>query len=246
MAKGIAAAVGASMAEHGVPGAAVAVARAGVPYYSHGFGIANLETASPVTPTTVFRYGSITKQFAAAAAIKLASQGKLDLGAPVFEYLPVFKQLKPFSTLELMHQTAGLHSDESEELPSQAFKARDQIELAAEIASQAKPFDFDPGTAWLYSNANFIVLGAVIEQVTKVPLAQAMEALVYGPLNLSSMAIDTPDQIVAGRASGYSQTGDPGRPLPMPPTPTLAGWRCGRDARHSHGPGPVARGVVIR
>lgn len=213
MAKGIAAAVDESLRGHGVPGAAVALARAGVPFYSHGFGLANLETATPVGIATVFRYGSLTKQFVAAAAIRLAAQGKLDLGAPVLGLLPAFKQLKPFSTLELMHQTAGLHSDESEELPSQAVKARNQIELAAEIAGQAKPFDFDPGTAWLYSNANFIVLGAVIEQVTKLPLAQAMKALVFDPLGLTSMAIDTPDEIVAGRASGYSQTDDPARPF---------------------------------
>ncbi len=212
-ARGIAAAVSESISKHGIPGAAVAVARSGAAYYSKGFGLANLETGTPVTPLTVFRYGSITKQFAAAAAIKLASLGKLDLKAPVSDYLPAFKALKPFTALELMHQTAGLHSDESEVAPSQASAAKSQIALASDIAAQSKPFDFDPGTAWLYSNANYIVLGALIETVAKIPLAEAMATLVFKPLGLTSMAMDRSEDLVPGRASGYAQTGDAARPF---------------------------------
>lgn len=212
-APGIAAAVSESLAKNGIPGAAVAVARSGVPFHAKAFGFANLETATPVTLSTVFRYGSVTKQFAAAAAIKLAEQGKLDLNAPVSDILPAFKPLKPFTVLELMHQTAGLHSDESAVTPTQATAAKSQIELAAEIANQAKPFDFDPGTAWLYSNANYIVLGAVIEAVSKASLAQAMKALVFNPLGLTSMAMDTPDEVIRGRASGYAQTGNAAVPF---------------------------------
>lgn len=224
-APGIAAAVSESLAKNGIPGAAVAVARSGVPFHAKAFGFANLETATPVALSTVFRYGSVTKQFAAAAAIKLAEQGKLDLNAPVSDFLPAFKPLKPFTVLELMHQTAGLHSDESAVTPTQATIAKSQIELAAEIANQAKPFDFDPGTAWLYSNANYIVLGAVIEAVSKASLAQAMKSLVFTPLGLTSMAMDTPDEVIKGRASGYSQTGNAAAPFANAPyvDPSQAG-----------------------
>lgn len=212
-ASAITAAVNDSLARHGTPGAAVEVVQHGRVLFSRGFGLGNLETGTPVTPASVFGIGSLTKQFAAAAAIKLAALGKLDLRAPVAEHLPAFRPLKAFSTLELMHQTAGLHSDEGGEGSAAAVKTLTQIELAGEIAAQQQPFDFDPGSAWLYSNANYIVLGALIESVTGQSLAQAMRALVLAPLGLDELACDVASDIVPHRASGYTATGEAGAPF---------------------------------
>lgn len=209
--KGIDAAVAESLANRGTPGAAVAVARNGTMAYSRGFGMANLETGTPVGPDTIFGIGSLTKQFTAAAAIKLAAQGKLDLKAPVAEQLSAFKSIKPFSALELMHQTAGLHSDESDE--PVAPRTLTQIELAAEIAAQKQPFDFEPGSAWFYSNANYIVLGALIEAVTGQSYADAIRALIAGPLGLPQLASDSSRDIVPRRASGYTATDNAGQPF---------------------------------
>ncbi|MBX3595593.1 serine hydrolase domain-containing protein [Sphingomonas sp.] len=194
-----------------IPGVATAVMKAGVQLYARSAGRANLETGTSMSPDAILRIGSLTKQFVAAAVIRLAMLGKLDLSAPVSRYLPAFSKLPPFSLLEAMHQTAGLHSDESEEAIAAPAPARTQLALAAEIAGQAKPFDFPPGTAWLYSNANYIVLGAVIEQVMAMPLATAMERLVFEPLGLRHTAFDNAEEVVPGRASGYSatQTGVP-------------------------------------
>ena len=89
-----------------------------------------------------------------------------------------------------------------------AIKPRSQVELAVEIARSSKPFDFDPGTAWLY-NANHIVLGAVIEQVCKLPLAQAVKQLVFDPLGLRSTAFDAPDEVVTEARVGLR----PDRPI---------------------------------
>jgi D-alanyl-D-alanine carboxypeptidase len=86
------------------------------------------------------------------------------------------------------------------------------VQLAEDIARQRKPFDFDPGTAWLYSNANYIVLGAIIERVTGKALARTLADLVFAPLNLKSAAMDTSADVVIGRASGYSPTGNTKNP----------------------------------
>lgn len=225
LAKGIEAAVGESFAKHGTPGAAVAVIRSGQTEYLRGFGTANLETGMPVSTRSIFRIGSITKQITAAAAIRLSASGKLDLSAPVSTYLPAFAKLPAFTALELIHQTAGLHSDESEQVPVQATAAKTQVELASEIANQAQPFDFEPGTAWLYSNANYITLGALIESISGLPFEQAMQALVFEPLGLASMAVDRPEQVVASRAAGYMVTGETAAPFVNAPyiDPTQAG-----------------------
>src|SRR5690242_98899 len=87
------------------PGVQLAVARAGAVLFSRGYGDANLETATKVTDASVFRIGSLTKQFTAACIVKLAAEGKLQLEAPVARYLPSMGQLKPVSLLELLHHT---------------------------------------------------------------------------------------------------------------------------------------------
>lgn len=201
-----------SIAAHGVPGAAVAIMTAGSQVVSLGRGQANLETATPITPHSVFRIGSLTKQFTAAAILRMAAAGQLDLYAPVSDYLASFSPLAPFSILEALHQTAGLHSDESEVSLAAQIRLPDQVSLADQIAAQSQPFDFEPGTAWLYSNANYIVLGAVIERVTGQPFQAAMAGLIFEPLGLSLTAVDTAAEIVVGRASGYAPTGEESHP----------------------------------
>jgi len=201
----IAQAVTEAINAHACPGTSVAIARAGAISVSQGFGMANLETRSALSERSIFRIGSLTKQFTAAAIIKLASLDRLDVQATAATYLPALKGLKPFTLLELMNHTAGLHTDERDEAGSScATPSKTQIEFANEIARQPKPFDFDPGTAWLYSNANYIILGAVIESVTRMALNQAMLELVFKPLQLASLAFDRPSEIVADRVSGYS------------------------------------------
>lgn len=206
-------AIAESIAQKATPGATVGVMHAGVQVYAYGSGHANLETATPLTPSSILRIGSLTKQFTAAAAIKLAALGRLDLHAPVSRYLTGFSSLPPFSLLEAMHQTAGLRSDESDGAISCAVAPKSQIALAEEIAHQNKPFDFPPGTAWLYSNANYIVVGAVIEQITAMPLADAMAKLIFEPLALAHTAMDNVAEVVPDRASGYSCTDGNARPF---------------------------------
>lgn len=191
--------------DHACPGVQVAIARRGAPMLSKGYGVANLETGTPVDERSVFRIGSLTKQFTAAAVIRLAADGRLNLDDPVAKHLPFMGRLQPVSLLELLHQTAGLHSDEDGRfcLPGPEGP-KSQVTLAKDIAGQAKPFDFEPGTAWLYSNANYIVLGAVVEAVAAKPFADAMQARVFDPLGLTFTAADRSGAVIAGRASGYT------------------------------------------
>lgn len=187
------------------PGIEIAIWRAGRPLLSKGYGRADIGTGDAVSAASVFRIGSLTKQFTAALVVKLAAEGRLGLDDPVSKYLPAFAKLDALSLRELMNHTAGLHSDETDASPpTPAAGPRSQVALAAEIAAQARPFDFPPGTAWFYSNANYIVLGAVVEQVTGRPLAQAAEAMMFKPLGLGRTAFDRTGAAVKGRVQGYT------------------------------------------
>lgn len=188
------------------PGIAVAIGRRGTPLFVKDYGFANLETRTPVDRRSVFRIASLTKQFAAVAALKLAAKGALNLDEAVSNYLPAFASLEPFSVRELMTHTAGLSDEAPDSAPTDPEGAASSLALAQNIAKHPKLFDFPPGTAWLYSNANYKVLGAVIEQVTGKPLATAMSELVTQPLGLESLAFDSNSAVVAGRVSGYAAT----------------------------------------
>ena len=187
------------------PGVQLAIARDGAVLYARGYGVANLETATKVTETSIFRIGSLTKQFTAACIIKLAAEDRLQIEAPVARYLPFMSRLEPVTLLELLHHTAGLHDDDGNtSCPAQPSSPTSQIAQAESIARQNKPFDFAPGTAWLYSNANYIVLGAVIEAVTKKPFSEALAEIVLRPLALSATAADRTEEVVTGRVAGYT------------------------------------------
>ena len=195
------------------PGVSLRIYRQGKPQVARDFGMANLETGAHIDGGSVFRIGSLTKQFVAAMVVLLASKGRLDLDAPASHYLPCFAGQSPFTLRELLTHTAGLHDDEQAvSCPAGPHGVRTQREQAAEIAAQRPLFDFPPGTAWLYSNANYIVLGAVVEVVTGMPLAKAASTLVFAPLGLRHTAFDDTREVVEGRVSGYTPVdGQPGR-----------------------------------
>lgn len=192
------------------PGIALQIARHGQTLYAKPYGWSNLETDTPVAAGSVFRIGSITKQFTAALVVKLAAQGRLSLDAPAAAYLPFFPDDRPFTVRELLNHTAGLHDGETP-CPCGSATAKSQLDLARDIAAQKKLFDFAPGTAWLYSNTNYVVLGAVVEKVTGLPLAEAAASIVFRPLGLPATAFDTVEAVVPGRVDGYSPVdGKPG------------------------------------
>ena len=194
-----------AIADRGAPGFSVAVARHGQILIDQGYGLANLETGTPVTPRSIFRIGSLTKQFSAVAALRLHENGRLKLDDPVAKYLPAFAAHPPIAVADLIHHTAGLHSDdETVSCPADRDGLLSQVALANAIAAQKTLFDFSPGTAWLYSNANYIVLGAIVEAVSGGTFASALDGLVLKFLFPTTLALDRSDSVLPGRASGYS------------------------------------------
>lgn len=200
--------IDAAVGSHQVPGVALAVWRDGAETYSCYTGHANLETGSRVTADSVFRIGSLTKQFVAALLLKLESQGKLSLDDSAQRYLAFLSASTPFSIRELLQHTAGVSDGEysTENISS-------QLAQAERIGRMTPFFDFAPGTAWRYSNAGYILLGAIIEKVAELPLATAASKLLFEPLNLTRTAFDDPSNVVMGRVSGYTPTGTEASPF---------------------------------
>jgi len=182
------------------PGASVLIARDDRVIYRTARGSANLELGVQLEPQQVFRIGSITKTFTAAAILKLSAEGKLSLNDPLAKFLPDFPNGMHITLAELLDHTAGI-SDAWE--PADPAQPLDTAALVKLIAGHAP--DFAPGTAWAYSNSGYMLLGAVIEKIRGQPWYVAVDDLFAKPLGLAHTAYHADDAVVPRRVTGYSR-----------------------------------------
>lgn len=188
-----------------VAGAAIAVLRHGRLVFSRGYGCSNLELREPVSARTVFRIGSLTKQFTAAGVLLLAEQGKLKIDDRLSLYLPDFPRANEVTLRDLLNHTSGIHNfTEGPVIEKISTTGATVQQLIADIASQSPLYDFDPGTGWWYSNSNYTLLGAVIEKVSGKSWATFMKTEIFDKLGMADTAADDARDVVPGRASGYS------------------------------------------
>ena len=191
-----------------VAGAAVAVLRNGKLVFVKGYGRANLEFGAPVTPKTVFRIGSLTKQFTAAGVLLLAEQGKLKIDDKLSLYLPNFPRASEVTLRDLLNHTSGIHNfTEGPVIDKISTSGATVDQLVADIAGQSPLYDFEPGQAWWYSNSNYALLGAVIEKVSGETWATFMKTAIFDKLGMADTAADEARDVVPERASGYSLVG---------------------------------------
>ena len=190
------------------PGVAVIVTRDGETLYEAAHGLANLELGVPAAPDTVFRIGSITKQFTAVAILMLSEAGQLDLQDPVTRFLPDYPTHGHTITLEhLLTHTSGIKS--YTDLPEWAGMWRQDFSLDGLIALfKDQPMAFAPGERWSYNNSGYVLLGAVIERASGQTYAQFLRERVFAPLGMTRTHYDDPHPIIPGRAAGYEKEGD--------------------------------------
>ncbi len=200
-----------AMRRQGTPGLSVAITDRTRTLRVITLGYANRDASLPVTPQTRFAIGSITKSMTALALLELHDAGRLDLNAPVPQYLPWFSidsGGKPILLHELLSHTAGIPDDYAAEI---GYKY-DILALR-----HAKTL-FAPGTSWSYSNDGYATAGAILARLDNRPWADAVTARVFGPIGMTnSSAVFTPEAM-AGGAIGY-QFRDNDRPAP--PNPPL-------------------------
>jgi len=163
------------------PGGVLWLERNGAAYHK-AFGNRAIEPArEPMTEDTLFDAASLTKVVATTPAImKLTEEGKLDLGAPVSRYIPEFSGggKEAVTVRHLMTHTSGLRPDLSLDT---VWKG---VERAIELAC-AETLITPPGTAFRYSDINFILLGEIVHRVSGQPLDQFCRAEIFSPLKMN-------------------------------------------------------------
>ncbi len=196
--------------ERQTPGLVIGVARGGEPLVIRGYGVANLEHGVPVSENTVFRIGSVTKQFTAAAILLLAEEGRLTLDDTLDTYLPDFPRASEVTIRQLLQHTSGIANYTSREgfMADTAPLAHDSARMVAYMAAAPQPYDFDPGTGWSYSNSGYMFLDYIAEAAAGQPLADFLQERIFAPLGMDDTQMDSEAEIVTGRAQGYDAAPD--------------------------------------
>lgn len=206
-----------TLAATGTPSASIAIVRGGVIVYAKAYGKQS-ETMAVAKDDAPYQIASISKQFAAAAVLLLADEGKLRLDDTVDKYVSGISSGNRITIRQILSHTSGLQDYWPQDY---AFKA-----MATRVSPQGildgwakKALDFEPGTAWQYSNTGFVVAGLIVEKVSGMPLIDFLKARIFTPLAMT--AYDQDLAIGPNFPQGYGRHAlGPVRPEP----PAAPGW----------------------
>ena len=183
----------------------ILVARDGKPIVSKGYGMANVELNVSNSPETVFRLGSVTKQFTAMAIMMLQERGKLNVADPMCNYIADCPDMwKPITIKHLLTHTSGITNYTA--FPDFAKTTIMPITTSAMTDRLKKePLEFTPGEKFNYSNSGYYLLGAVIEKASGKTYADFLQENIFTPLGMKQTGYDDPLRIIMHRAAGYQK-----------------------------------------
>lgn len=185
------------------PGGAVIVTQGGKTVYRRAFGLADLAKGTPIRHEMPFRIGSVTKQFTAVGVMLLVDEGRVALSDDITRFLPEYPTHGRRITVEnLLAHTSGI--------PSFTDHPQEPAEMAAEMSLaevidlfKDEPLRFEPGERYAYSNSNYVLAGAIIENVSGMKYADFMAKRIFEPLGMRSTAFEGYERDGTTRVEGY-------------------------------------------
>lgn len=190
----------AEMARRHIPGASLAVIRRGKVIKTAGYGTADLEHEVPVTPGTVFKIGSVSKQFLATGIMLLAQDGRLGIDDPVAKHLSdTPESWRGITIRHFLTHTSGVLRE------GPAF---DPLKVQADniVISSAytRPLEFPTGSKYQYCNVCYFALAEIIARVSGQPWETFLTERVFRPLGMNATRTTTTTALVPRRARGYT------------------------------------------
>lgn len=210
-------------------GMVVLAIRAGDTLLHRAYGVAEVENGVPLTAGHVFQLASITKQFTAAAILRLAADGRVDLDASITRYLPdAPTQGHPITVRQLLNHTSGI-PDYAESPRIRTLKRLDLPPDTLVGLVRGTPLYFEPGDQMRYSNTGFVLLGQLIERITGMPYHSYVEEQVLRPAGARETRFCNPGALVPRLARGYTAASGGLKPADFisPHVPFSAGGFCG-------------------
>lgn len=191
-----------------VPGVSVAVVRGGEVLLRKGYGFVDLEwgVRTPAEGDASYEIGSVSKQFTAAAILLLAEEGRIDLDADVTEYIDFDTRGRSIPVRRLLDHTSGVRSYTE----MSVFGTLSKLDLPRDTLVrliEAEPFDFEPGTAQIYNNSAFFLLGLMIESLSGQTYEDFVQERLFDPAGMSSSYYCDEVEMRHRRAHGYDAVG---------------------------------------
>jgi CubicO group peptidase (beta-lactamase class C family) len=198
-------AVADEMSRLGIPGLSLAVAEKGELRHEAGFGVADVENEVPARPETAYRLASVSKPITAAAVLKLAVEGRLDLDAPVSRSCPEFPEKAwPVTARQLLCHQGGVRHYRPDEQPL----TRRFTSLSEGLALfRDDPLVHEPGTKVLYTTHGYTLLGCVAAGAAGRPFLDLLADLVFAPAGMTDTGVDDLRALIPNRAQGYVRDG---------------------------------------
>jgi CubicO group peptidase (beta-lactamase class C family) len=192
------------------PGCSLGVVKDGELIYKRGYGMADLERGVPITSNSIFDIGSTGKQFTATVIAILANRGLLGLDDSLRKHLPEMPRYADSITLHnLVHHTSGLR----DYLTLMTLCGMSDVNyypeyLLLDLITRQKRLNFKPGSAYLYSNSGYFLLGVIAQRVTGQHVTELIRELILNPLGMKNTTFNKDHRpIVRHRALSY----DPGK-----------------------------------
>ncbi|MGZ3545166.1 MAG: serine hydrolase domain-containing protein, partial [Gemmatimonadaceae bacterium] len=174
----------------GVPSASVAVVKNGRVAYANAYGAAKLDPRLPATPDLRYAIGSISKQFTAVAILLLQQDGKLRLDDPVSRFIPGFTRGNEVTVRQLLSHTSGYQDFWPQDYVMTVDPDMRRPVSSADIMRRwaTIPLDFEPGSAWQYSNTNYVIAAAIVERASNMKFMDFLRLRILTPLHMTSVA----------------------------------------------------------
>lgn len=214
--------------QNGIPGASVAVVKDGKLVHVRGYGYADPESQRIAEPSTIFRYGSVSKPITAIAAMKLIQDGELSLDVKPFEilsHLPVISgqtedsRLKTITLDQLMTHSGGWHTNRNVDNAVWLAVSQQGVRDDAQMFRHGRGVNLatNPGTEYSYSNYATQTVGLLIEHVTGTEYEEWVQTTIMQPLGINgvklgktALADRDPNEARYHRANGYRPDIDDG------------------------------------
>jgi CubicO group peptidase (beta-lactamase class C family) len=181
----------------------VLVSKGGTVLIDRGYGYRNVSTHVLHDKNSLFQIGSVTKQFTTAIILRLQAEKKLNVQDHISKYFPQYPKGDSITIENLMLHTSGIYNytNDGTFMKNEVTKPASKEKLMPLF--QDKPLDFSPGTGWNYSNSAYLLLGYIIELVTKKHYEQVVHDYIFTPLKMTHSGFDFTHLQSKEKSTGY-------------------------------------------
>ncbi|WP_297761047.1 serine hydrolase [uncultured Muriicola sp.] len=186
-----------------VPGMSITVLKKGEKLFQKGYGYADLDKKIEVDPgKTLFRIASASKPIAAIALAKMVADKKIDLDTSFYKYVPYFpKKEFDFTIRQLASHTAGIRGYRGKEYAlNQPYSIKESLKIF-----QDDPLEFPPGTDYLYTSFDWVMISLAMEEVSGIPFSEYVKKEVLDPLGMHSTHVEYPEVSRRNKATPYTR-----------------------------------------